>query len=165
MNNEVEGIILNEDGPRTLPDKIFNAIGKDIVGSYKWRIHYVEQFGILDDLEDPDKIFDGKVLVKRIEEDPGAQWVWGYFQAFPKDTPDEKILEEPVIDLEDMDFIKQFYTLPVHLVSNYSVLEIECTDSSDTIVRTADEEILSKLKEQYPKWESFEEWRNKNGII
>ena len=96
-NSKVEGIILNERGPRTLPDKIFNAIGKDIIGTYKWRIHYVEQFGNFTDLENLSKIFDGKVLVKRIEEEPDAQWIWGYFQGFPKDVPDDDILDEAPI--------------------------------------------------------------------
>lgn len=165
MSEKVEGIILNEPGSHTLPDKIFNAIGKDIIGSYKWRIHYVEQFGEFQDLEDPYKIFSGKALIKRIEEEPEAQWIWAYFQAFPEDILDEEILKEPVIYLEEANFTDYFYMLPIHLASNKSILEIECEDGSNTIVRTANKTILDKLKKKYPKWESVEKWYRPNGTI
>ena len=152
MVSKVEGIKLRN----SYPDIIFNAIGKDVIRSYKWRIHYVEQFGEFEDLEDPDMIIDGEKLVERIEEDPKAQWIWGYFQAFTKDVSDEDILAEQPYDLEDEEFCKKHYALPIHLENPSAFLEIEIEDGSYTFVISADAKIIENIKKSIPKWEPLE---------
>ena len=136
------------------------AEGEETIRAYKWRIHYAipaTDYDEFKELEDGEILIDGEKLVRQIYKHPDIQWIWGYFQAFEKNIPNQKILMEPPYDLESNKFCNAHYALPVHLEDSKSSLEIEIEDGSYTFVITPDEKLAGKIKKIFPDWKPLED--------
>ena len=156
MTKKSVGIHLDNSYPKI----IFDAIGEETIRAYKWRVHYAipaTDFDEFKELEDSEILIDGNKLIKQINKYPDMQWIWGYFQAFEKDIPDQEILMDPPYDLDSYEFCNDHYALPVHLENPKSSLEIEIEDGSYTFVITPDEKLADKIKKVFPDWKPLED--------
>lgn len=110
MTKKAVGIHLDNSYPKI----IFDAIGEETIRAYKWRVHYAipaTDFDEFKELEDSEILIDGNKLIKQINKYPDMQWIWGYFQAFEKDIPDQEILMDPPYDLDSYEFCNDHYAL------------------------------------------------------
>ena len=154
------GLILHESTPYvTYMPPVFDSIGDDYIRALNWRIICPECGGPVDQtysFEGAEQTWiTGEQLVREVRDNPDIQWWWGLLQGFPADVSREDVEME---DVPDIQVDTGIWTNPVSMRSRHSVVEIEAFDSSMTIVISSDEELIGRLKADFPDCELLEKY-------
>ena len=81
------------------------------------------------------------------------QWIWGVFSAFSKSTDMKRVLSYSLpYALENSDI----WTLPITLQHPLAEIEIVAWDSSCTIIKCKDENVIRHVRNRYPLSEDLE---------
>lgn len=154
----MKGIVIDKgESYFTFLGNIFKAIG-NIQKEYNWLITSYECY--------PENIKYARMLSKEwcwmtgeslteMVEDEDFQWIWGVFSAFPKDVTEDMVLK---YELPKADGNDKIWQNPISMLHPISVMEIIAWDSSMTVFKSSEDEIVKKIVENISWAEDLEEY-------
>jgi len=157
----LKGLLINKGEKYfTHLKKIFDSI-EDAQKNYNWLITgyecYPQNEKYIEKLSGEWCWMTGEELTEMIE-DEDFQWIWGDFSAFPKTVTRDMVLE---YELPKSEGITGIWKSPISMQNPLSVIEIVACDSSLTVVVSKCEDIIEKIKINYPLAEDLEEYNKR----
>ena len=151
----MKGIIIEEEY-NTYLRRILEAIQNK--EKYNWLISSCECYPanekFLNKLSKEYCLLAGEELFKMINQED-FQWVWGVLSAIPKDISEEEILK---YKLPKADGNESIWQIPISFQHPLSEIEIIAWDSSMTLIKIKNENIINDIKNVFTDYYDFEEY-------